>query len=91
MAKFLCVCGEQIRTSGDIPNPQESLLFSAAQLIELPDPAPYETMYTAGTLLYRCPRSGHLFIFWDDIDGPPQMYQPVDGHGRGGPSHGDSP
>lgn len=32
MAKFLCVCGETIRTSGEIPSPDQWMIMSDVEL-----------------------------------------------------------
>ena len=76
MAKFRCVCGETIRTSGDIPNPIEWHLLSDVDFDEFHGEVEAEEVYLATTLMYRCPASDHLWIYWDGIDEEPTLYSP---------------
>lgn len=78
MARFRCVCGEQIVTSGLIPNPiewrclsDEDLVAASDGLIEVDD------VYMQSPFMYRCPRSDHLWIFWRGFDQPPSLYGPL--------------
>lgn len=38
-----------------------------------------DEIYSLSTFAFRCPRSGHLWIFWDGIDQDPQLYSPSPG------------
>ncbi|MBE1605610.1 hypothetical protein [Actinopolymorpha pittospori] len=33
-------------------------------------------MYLQATVMFRCPHSGHLWIYWNGMDEPPAMYWP---------------
>lgn len=79
MAKFRCICGETISTSGTIPNPDEWLVFSDSMFssfFEL-DPDVMEMSHSA-VFMFRCPTSDHLWIFWDGIDVRPALYTPTE-------------
>ncbi len=76
MAKFLCVCGHIIRTSGDIPHPYQWDLVSDVDFDRFPGLVDAEQIYMAATLMFRCPSSDHLWIYWDGIDQPPSLYAP---------------
>jgi hypothetical protein len=76
MAKFLCVCGYQISTSGAIPNPNEWNLLSATDFEAFSGPINADDLYRATTFAYRCPQSDHLWIFWKGFDAPPGLYEP---------------
>ena len=81
MAKWLCPCGNQIRSSGAIPNPQEWHFLSDADLGELfdnhdPGITP-EDVLGRSRFAYRCDQCGRLHVFWDGIgDWPPVIYAP---------------
>ena len=76
MAKFLCVCGEVIRTSGDVPNPGELRILADADFYTDPESEdPTDALYRRSTIAYRCPASGHLWIFWEGFDNPPSLYR----------------
>lgn len=76
MARFQCVCGEQIRTSGGIPNPLEWRLLSDSDFDAFHGLVNAEDVYAATTIAYRCPRSGHLYVFWHGFDENPTLYTP---------------
>lgn len=71
------MCGFQIRTSGDIPNPLEWRLLSDEQFDRFHGDVEAEAIYRATTIAYRCPQSDHLWIYWDGFDRPPSLYAPV--------------
>jgi len=77
MAKFLCVCGHQISTSGSIPNSDEWRLLSDVRFDGFHGQVDAEDVYRATTIMYRCPASDHLWIYWDGFDQPPSVYQPI--------------
>lgn len=74
MAKFECVCGEIIRTSGDIPNPIEWHLISDTRFDSFEGLVDAEDVYKATTIMFRCPASDHLWVYWDGFDEPPSLY-----------------
>lgn len=77
MAKMTCPCGEIITTSGPIPNPAEWLLISDNEYDRLSGTIDIETLYRGMVHAFRCPRSGHLFIFWAGMEQPPNIYEPL--------------
>jgi hypothetical protein len=36
-----------------------------------------EDVYQQSTIMYRCPASGHLWVFWQGFDEPPALYAPT--------------
>jgi hypothetical protein len=76
MAKFRCVCGYVLSTSGSIPNPDEWNLLSATDFEAFNGLVNAEDLYMATTLVYRCPQSDHLWIYWKGLDEPPSLYEP---------------
>jgi hypothetical protein len=77
VAKFRCVCGETIRTSGEIPNPTEWHALSDVELDEFRGHVAAEEVYLRTKIFYRCPKSDHLWVFWDGIENAPQLYTPT--------------
>ena len=73
MAKLLCVCGEVISTSGDIPNPNEWHAhipnpnewhaLSDVEFDEFAGCVDAEEIYRRTRIFYRCPRSDHIWAF----------------------------
>ena len=78
MAEWLCLCGQVIRSSGAIPNPDEWHLLSDVDFERFEGQINAEDVYMATTIAYRCPASDHLWIFWDGLDGDPSVYAPVE-------------
>lgn len=76
MAKFRCVCGESISTSGLIPNPNEWRLLSDSDFDAFQGIVQAEDIYRATTIMYRCPKCGNLWIYWQGFDQPPSLYSP---------------
>lgn len=74
MAKFACVCGETISTSGELPNPNEWCVLSDTDFDRFQGLVQAEDVYRAATIMYRCPVSDHLWIYWDGFDSPPSLY-----------------
>lgn len=75
MARFLCVCGEVIHTSGEIPNDQELFILRDR---EIPDEGlGWPGIAAAATSAFECPRSGHLWVFWKGFGEDPQGYAPL--------------
>jgi hypothetical protein len=77
MAKFRCVCGQPLSTSGSIPNPDEWHCLSDADFDAFEGLVNAEDLYTQSTIMYRCPASGHLWCFWNGIEEPPALYAPT--------------
>jgi hypothetical protein len=77
MAKFRCVCGYSISTSGPIPNPDEWRCLSDYDFEAFTGQVRAEDLYLQSTIMYRCPESGHLWIFWNGFDKDPSLYTPT--------------
>jgi hypothetical protein len=77
MAKFLCLCGHEMSTSGSIPNPTEWRCLSDSDFDAFEGLVQAEDLYLQSTILLRCPISGHLWIFWEGINRPPSLYDPA--------------
>jgi hypothetical protein len=75
MAKYLCDCGEFIRTSGDIPNPLEWFLISATEYDSFQGQIDAEALLQRMTSLFQCPRCATLWIFWIGFNGEPTVYR----------------
>ena len=82
MAKFVCVCGTTITTSGEIPNRTQWNLISDVDFDSYSGEVNAEDVYRAATIAFRCPVSDHLWIYWDGFDKAPQLYQPIPGGER---------
>jgi hypothetical protein len=76
MAKFRCVCGHIISTSGDMPNHDEWLLLSDVEFDNLGGAVEVEDLYRQLRHAYKCPTSDHLWIFWNGLDAAPSLYSP---------------
>lgn len=76
MATFRCVCGQVISTSGGIPNSDEWRVLSDVEFDELIGSVDVEALYRRMRIMYRCPVSDHLWVFWDSFDAPPKLYSP---------------
>lgn len=76
MAKWRCLCGQVIRSSGAIPNPDEWRLLSDVAFERLNGMVDAEDIYLSTTIAYRCPASDHLWIFWNGFDRAPSVYSP---------------
>jgi len=82
MAKWVCPCGNTIRSSGAIPNPQEWHIVSdvnvdaVASAAPLPDDDAIVTFHRLTHLVYRCERCDRLHIFWNPDQWPPSIYAP---------------
>jgi hypothetical protein len=74
LAKFLCVCGHSLSTSGLVPNPDEYHCLSDSDFEAFTGLVNAEDIYGQSTVMYRCPASGHLWIFWKGLDEPPTLY-----------------
>lgn len=80
MARFKCLCGTTLSTSGEIPNPIEWKLWSdvtfTAHWEATDGVARMSDLEHDSVLLYRCPVSDHLWVFWDGIEAAPRVYAP---------------
>jgi hypothetical protein len=77
MAKWSCACGNTIRSSGAIPNPQEWKLISDARFGPLFDTenVTVEQILDASVYAYRCERCDRLHVYWSGLgDYPPTTY-----------------
>lgn len=75
LAKFSCVCGHIIHTSGNIPHPYQwnmvsDVAFDSAEVVGI------DALYMESTLMFRCPNSGHLWVYWDGYGELPTLYTP---------------
>ena len=77
MAKLVCVCGHVISTSGLIPNPDEWRCISDVDFDVFTGQVNAEDIYLQSTIMYRCPVSQHLWIYWKGFDQPPTLYAPT--------------
>jgi len=75
MAKYLCDCGEVLRTSGEIPNPMEWFLISASEFDSFYGEVDSEALLQRMTSLFRCPNCDSLWIFWAGFGGEPTVYK----------------
>ncbi len=76
MAKFVCVCGHTLTTSGAIPNPDQWSCLADTEFLAFTGLVNAEDLYLQSTIMYRCPESGHLWAFWNGLDAPPSLYTP---------------
>jgi hypothetical protein len=76
MARFQCVCGEVLVTSGVIPNPIEWRCLSDQDFDAFTGLVQAEDVYLSAVAMYRCPKSDHLWLFWGGVDEPPKLYSP---------------
>ena len=77
MSKFVCVCGETIKTSGEIPDPLQWLLISDVEYDDWAGPIDAEALYMAFKHAYECPKSGHVWVFDRDYEHEPRCYAPL--------------
>ena len=76
MAKYQCVCGEVLTTSGAIPHPDQWQFMSDQDFEKYEGDVDVEEIYVAMKSFFRCPNSGHLLVFWDGFDQAPAWYAP---------------
>ncbi|MEU9887485.1 hypothetical protein [Sphaerisporangium sp. NPDC051011] len=76
MSKFHCVCGNLIRISGLIPNPDEWKIISDIDFDHFEGLVDAENVYASSTSMFRCRNCGCLWVYWDGFDNPPQLYTP---------------
>lgn len=75
MARYLCDCGEVIRTSGGIPNPSEWLLISSTDYDSFVGQVDAEELLQRMTSLFRCPKCDSLWVFWAGFGEEPAVYK----------------
>jgi hypothetical protein len=78
MAKFRCVCGYVLSTSGEIPNSSEWLAVSDAQFDGYAGRVDAEELYRAFTHVFVCPQSGHLWVFKQGLANDPVGFAPLE-------------
>jgi hypothetical protein len=78
MPSFLCVCGEPIRMSGTIPNPLEWRVIADEAAEEFVASDRFHDFLVASVPMFRCPRSDHLWVFWNGYDASATLYEPRD-------------
>jgi hypothetical protein len=78
VAKFLCVCGYSLSTSGLIPNPDEWRCLSDTDFDGFDGLVNAEEIYLRSTIMYQCPVSDHLWIFWKGSAEAPALYSPAE-------------
>ena len=78
MAKWLCACGETLRSSGDIPNPIEWLLISDQDFDAFSGLVQAEDVYSAMQHAFRGPSCGRLHVHWSGMGGEQVVYVPED-------------
>jgi hypothetical protein len=66
-----------ISTSGSIPNPDEWRCLSDRDFDAFTRLVNAEDIYQQSTVIYRCPRSDHLWIFWRGFENDPSLYTPT--------------
>ena len=74
MAKWRCRCGEELRSSGDIPHPYQWMLTSDQDFEAFTGLVQAEDIYSNATLAFRCPSCGRLHVFWHGWDSAPSVY-----------------
>jgi hypothetical protein len=77
VAKIVCVCGEILTTSGDIPNPIEWLYISDVDFDGFEGQVHAEDVYAHFNHAFVCPRSGHIWVFKDGMGSAPTAYAPL--------------
>ena len=78
MSRFLCVCGHEIRISGEIPNPDEWLSISDVDYERWSGEIDAEQLYHSFRRAYLCPVSHHLWLFRHGLTGKPKLYAPME-------------
>jgi hypothetical protein len=76
MAKFQCVCGYMISTSGEIPHPYQWELVSDVDFDGFSGLVDADQIYMKATVMFRCPSCDHLWVYWDGMDQAPSLYSP---------------
>lgn len=79
MAKWLCTCGNLMRSSGAMPNPQEWHLLPDTILMNLSDEVRIDDVTSQFTFAYRCEDCDRLHVFWHDLGKDPTIYAPETG------------
>jgi len=78
VAKFLCVCGQTISTSGGIPNADEWQCVSDSEFHAIAESVDVWGLYRRMIVFYRCPVSDHIWAFWDGLENAPSLYAPTE-------------
>jgi hypothetical protein len=61
-----------------IPNPDEWRCLADQDFELFTGLINAEDIYRETTIMYRCPKSGHLWIFWRGFDQHPSVYAPTE-------------
>jgi hypothetical protein len=78
MARLRCVCGYAIQTSGEIPHSYQWNLVSDKAFDAGPESIDVDQLYMGAVVAFRCPVSGHLWVYWDGMSSRPTLYAPQD-------------
>ena len=71
MGKFSCHCGDLVRVSGAIPNPQEWKILSDVDFDAFSGQVDAEALYLACRSMMRCPTCDRLWVYWDGFGADP--------------------
>jgi hypothetical protein len=78
MAKFRCACDHIVRTSGEIPNPNEWKILSDTDFDRFSGLVDAEEVYLACQSMFRCSNCGRLWVYWNGFEQEPTCYQPCE-------------
>lgn len=76
MAKIACKCGNVIRISGPIPNPEEWRYISDPELEDIAgkESKNLNDLYAELKSFFKCQQCGRLWFFEEDFSKPPVSY-----------------
>jgi hypothetical protein len=72
-----------IRTSGNVPHDYQWSLLSDLDFDRFSGDVDAGALYQQATLMFRCPQSDHLWIYWDGLGRPPSLYSPGEDQTQG--------
>ena len=75
MPKLLCKCSAVIHY-GEIPSPNEWLLFSDSNFDNFSGMVDAEEVYAVSTSFLKCPKCSRLYVFWEGHQSEPQVFAP---------------
>lgn len=75
MGKFICKCGNTIRTSGEIPNPNEWLAISDVKYDSFETTMTLNELYRHMLSVFVCDRCQRLWIYSKGFDSEPTPYK----------------
>lgn len=77
MAKHACpYCDGFAHTSGEIPNPNESLLISDVEFESVGETIDSDVLYEQFKHLFKCVSCDAIAIFWRGLSDEPTWYSP---------------